>query len=241
MKKTLIALMALTGGAMAMDTVFTTTNSKDSATGGYEADGFAFNLSGTAFTTTSNPVGEEIGDEVQLVSMSLQTRNSNSTGKYGKYYLVLTDTNFNVLACSNEQSTPCADESTFFTWTFGSDSKPITISTSGDYFVIAQKDAVSVNTTLVVDGEGMNLNSKGVINYGGGSLDFGGLNSKLSGLQFIQISDSDNDSYYDTYDFNKSNQYAPNVTIVTKAIPEPATATLSLLALAGLAARRRRK
>jgi hypothetical protein len=35
--------------------------------------------------------------------------------------------------------------------------------------------------------------------------------------------------------------HAPNVTFVTKAIPEPTTATLSLLALCGLAMRRRRK
>lgn len=38
-----------------------------------------------------------------------------------------------------------------------------------------------------------------------------------------------------------ANEYHPVVSIVTKTIPEPSTATLSLLALAGLAARRRRK
>ncbi len=33
----------------------------------------------------------------------------------------------------------------------------------------------------------------------------------------------------------------PSITFTTPVVPEPATATLSLLALAGLAARRRRK
>ena len=42
------------------------------------------------------------------------------------------------------------------------------------------------------------------------------------------------------YGASDDNQYVPAMSIVTKAIPEPATATLSLLALAGLAARRRR-
>ena len=52
---------------------------------------------------------------------------------------------------------------------------------------------------------------------------------------------------YDTTDlkYNKmegsTENYLPGIKIVTKAIPEPTTATLSLLALAGLAARRRRK
>ncbi len=43
--------------------------------------------------------------------------------------------------------------------------------------------------------------------------------------------------------FSGNYDYAPNVsyTVSNKAVPEPATATLSLLALAGLAARRRRK
>ena len=85
----------------------------------------------------------------------------------------------------------------------------------------------------------MEWGTNAVINYGNGALDFdGSTGSGKTGLQFLNGNDINQEG---------STQYAPNVTFVTTnvpstpAVPEPATATLSLLALAGLAARRRRK
>lgn len=80
----------------------------------------------------------------------------------------------------------------------------------------------------------MQFGSNGLWKYpAAGHLDFTDTENGQTGLQFLNAGN---------YELNTlQTQYAPYVTIVTKSIPEPATATLSLLALCGLAARRRRK
>ena len=223
MKKTIIALMALAGVAMAgtVDTTFTTTNAVNTKASKYSAAGFAFTLSGTAFSTTSSPVGTEwatTGTMVELTSISLITGSRNDN-EPGKHYLVITDTSKNVIGWSTSANSAVGES----TWTFtaGND-KAVTLNTNTTYYVFAE-NSYTAGTSWTPDSCDLRLGTDGVADY------TSGVGTTYTGLSFIKS------------DGTSETRYAPAVTIKTKAIPEPTTATLSLLALAGLAARRRRK
>ena len=243
MKKTLIALVALAGLATA--TEYVTTNSAGTATGGFEAKGFAIRLDGTAFTTTSSDSNYTLPEQVILEEITLNLRVSSGWAKDGVLSLVITDTSFNVIAWSNELSAGAGE----FTWTFGSDTTPVTLNTSKDYLILADSStSFTPGAQLIKNNKIINFSSTGVMDYTDGKVDYDGSTAgSYSGLQFITVADPGDNNPYTSYNYvstannNPFDQFVPNISIVTKSIPEPTTATLSLLALAGLAARRRRK
>ena len=237
MKKTLITLLALAGAAMAdeaTDVLYTST-SNGTAAGGYEAKGFAFNLSGSALTTTSTPSSYDFSDSVTLSSISLTVRDVKENGSEdldGKYIIVITDSALKIQGWSSNVSDTATDDQGYsFTWNFAD----VTLDTDTTYYAIAYDANVSLtkDTTLSQVGEVMQFGDNGVSDYGANGLSFDGASTGKTGLMFLNKN---------SYAINTAQtQYAPNVTIVTKMIPEPTTATLSLLALCGLAMRRRRK
>ena len=237
MKKTIVALLSLTAIAIAdeaTDVLYTST-SNGTAANNYEAKGFAFNLSGTALTTTSTPSSYDFSDSVTLSSISLTVRDvkgNTSEDKDGKHIIVITDSALTIQGWSSNESDTATDaEGYSFTWNFAD----VTLDTDTTYYAIAYDAGVPLTsgTTLSFVNEVMQFGNNGVSNYGTNGLSFDGASTGKTGLMFLNAG---------TYAINtEQTQYAPNVTIVTKMIPEPTTATLSLLALAGLAARRRRK
>ena len=244
MKKTLIALMVLGGLAMGADTevTYTVTNSGATIVNNLEAKGLMLNFNGTALTTTSNPIGAELSRWVELDSITLITgqSNNNNAAKDGAFSLVVTDKNFNILGWSTTTST----DNTTHTFNFiaGSDNAAVVLDTTQDYLIFADTStSFTQGATYTHSGEWMRLGTGGVVDYGDYNIVFSSTESgKYTGLSFIGIN---NDGTLDTGvgPNGAFDQYGPVITIgLTKTVPEPTTATLSLLALAGLAARRRR-
>ena len=239
MKKSIIILIALAGAALASDTTYTTTPDQFTANKNYGTTyGFAFNLSGSVWKTTSNPEGITLGEEVELTSISYIARVESSTEyrKNGYYAIVITDMDNTILGWSTNAAIGQNNE--LFTWTF----EDLVLNTETSYKAIAYdseaitltKDTTFTLSSTAADNKYMMQGTNGVATYSNGTLDFdGSTTGSKSGLQYLK-GDSLNINTGQT-------QHAPNVTFVTKAIPEPTTATLSLLALCGLAMRRRRK
>ncbi len=239
MKKTLITLMSLAGIAFANEGVtYTSTPSSGTNASGYEARGFAFNLTGSALQTTPSIQGEALTELVTLETITFTTRDNSSKGegRDGLFYIVITDDSLNILGWSDA----APEKEGSFTWSF--ENSPITLSKDKAYFAIAYENvsALQENTTLTAEStpENMQFGTNAVRDFGAGNLNFtDASNGKKTGLMYLNGG---------SYGINTvQTQYAPNVTIVTSAVtttvPEPTTATLSLLALAGLASRRRRK
>ncbi len=247
MKKTLVALVALAGILFAEDTkvTYTTTNAVGSESGGFQAKGFILDFQGSALTTTASPNGTAFNGLVQLDSISLNTGSAGSWAADGKFSLVITDTDFNIIGWSTTVSTADTES---YKWSFvaGTNNEAVTLDTSKDYLVLADSMiSFTAGNTLIKNNKVMRFSSTGVMDYETGKVDFdGSTEGSYSGLQFITVADPGDNNAYTSYTVGNTdafNRYVPNVSIVTsKVIPEPATATLSLLALAGLCARRRR-
>lgn len=169
---------------------------------------------------------------LESITMTSREVSGGGTGKDGVYYVVITDESLNILGWSDAAPTTAGT----FTWKF--ENSPLTLDTSETYFAIAYGDVSTLekDTTLTAEStaENMQFGSNGLWKYpAAGHLDFTDTENGQTGLLFLNAGG---------YALNTNQtQHAPYVTIVTKSIPEPATATLSLLALCGLAARRRRK
>lgn len=241
MKKTLISVLALSGVAMA--TTFTTTNSVTSSASDYGCKGFIFNLNGSALTTTSSPNGSTIEGLVKLESITLTTGSTSGWAGDGKFSLVITDTDFSIVGWSTTISTANKSD---YSWSFvaGAKNESVILDSSKSYLVLADSaTSFTAGDTLIKNNKIIRLGSSAVSDYGTDKLDFASTSATLySGLEFITVADPGDNNAYESYTIDNSTRYAPKVTIVTTSVvPEPTTATLSLLALAGLAARRRRK
>ena len=238
MKKTVIALLTLAGMAAAEHT-FTTTNTVETAVSNFWSNGFALTLDpdadNTRLKTSVTPDGASITDyeEVLLTSVSTNLRNLQTAAGIT---LALTNASGTVLALSDES----VSSTDYQTWSF---TDTIVSTTETLYFVYtaSDNDRIKVGYTLVSGGTGVwdeSNKSYDMIMCGAGTLINYGDKAGVPTLAFL----GDNNNRNMTLN---NSQYAPIVNIVTKsmtsAVPEPTTATLSLLALAGLAARRRRK
>ena len=219
MKKTIIALLALGSGVMASDGwVMSTTPAYDGSQGGSYA-GIVFTL-GSNDTTRFTKTGEAVlSEQVELVSISLTERGGHNLA--ADRILYVTDAN-NVYLGSSAGYTK-AEGTDVAVFDFGG---AITLNTSDTYYAYlmdgASDDDWKAGKTIVPSGQYYS----GQLAAAGGSLSSSAANwGLLNGQKALA-----------------STGYAPVMSIVTTpAVPEPTTATLSLLALAGLAARRRRK
>ncbi len=249
MEKTIIALLAL-GGVAAADTdiTYTIQNTVTSTADNFTSKGFIWDLDAegnTALTLTSSPEGESLSAYIELVSITLNTGTTNGNA-VGAFSIVITDTDFNIVGWSTTTST--ANKTN--TWNFvAGENKPVILDSSKEYLFLADTaTSFTLGTTLGATATEMRYGTKGVTNYGADKLDFDSTDSGLyNGFQCIKVTSSDGQyTGYSTSNVIYTNadafaQYAPAITIVAKSVPEPTTATLSLLALAGLAARRRRR
>ncbi len=218
MKKTLIALMALASFVAAETyTASTPAKSGSGAQGNYY--GFTLSFDNAAFLTTDVPSDTEL----VLDSITLQTRSGYATTdamQVAVYKYTGDGTTGTFLGVS---STVLQDVATDTTYTLNFEG--ITVNTSDRYQFLY----VQANTTE---------NLASFAGYKAAAMAWGtAVTNSFSG----QIP-----SGWGTYKGNGLNSWEGNylpvttITLSTPAVPEPTTATLSLLALAGLAARRRR-
>ena len=221
MKKTLIALMVLAGVASAATyTASTPGKSAAGAQGNYY--GFTLAPANATYLTTDIPADVT---ELNLDSMTLLTRsgsNSSVDMKVAVYAYAGDNTVGTYLGSSSSTGTTIENDATI-TLTFSG----VTIDPTARYQFLFVKAEATDLTLSTFDG------------YKSASTNWG-----------ISVTNSFSGNIpqgWGTYKGNGINswegQYVPvtTLTMSTVVVPEPATATLSLLALAGLAARRRRR
>ncbi len=219
MKKALITLMALAGMTLAGTTeIYTSSTPAKSGQGNYY--GFTLAPANSTHLTTDIPAGVT---ELNLDSITLLTRSSGSSSIDMKVavYTYVGDYTVGTFLGSSSSTGSSVGNNTTLTLTFSG----VTIDPTARYqflFVTAETD----NTTLTTfDGYKEAATSWGL----------SVTNSFSTGIP----------DGWGTYKNNAINswegQYIPVTTLTMTVVPEPATATLSLLTLAGLAARRRRK
>lgn len=219
MKKTLIALMALAGLAAAETyTASTPAKSADGAQGNYY--GFTMAFDNTTYLTTDVPADTVLN----LDSITLQTRTGNATAdamQVAVYKYTEDSTTGTYLGLS---TTTLKNVATDTTYTVEFDG--ITVNSS-DRYQFLYVTAATTEDLATFDG------------YKAAAMAWG---TAVTNSFSTQIPGG-----WGTYKGSGINSWEGNyipvttVTLSTPVVPEPATATLSLLALAGLAARRRRK
>lgn len=229
MKKTLIALFALAGLAMA-DTYTSSTPAKSSATA--QGDYYGFTLAPNNSTYLTEDIPDNI-TELTLESITLQSRNDKASTncpdiKVAVYAYTGDSTTGTYLGVStNSTGTAAAD--TTYTLNFTG----ITINPKERYqflYVDAEADVTTLSTfagyqaASIKWGTAVTNSFSADIPQGWGTYKANGINSWEG--QYIPVT---------TVTLS-----TPVVPEPAPSVPEPATATLSLLALAGLAARRRR-
>ena len=226
MKKTLITLLALGGLAMGTTSDSLLSDSKDfqfsstidkltEGTSGGSYRGFQFCLSDAleADRLTLGSEIEEIPSVVSLDSFSFQVRGSAS---HNGLWAAVLDADNTIIGVST--SSASASGLQMLTFNFSD----VQLSTTETYKIVATASQLTTNSIL--------SNSDGSLRTFAVALTQTGDSTKAANLGVL------NSSNIDTL---ASTAYMPFVRIIV-SIPEPATATLSLLALAGLAARRRR-
>ena len=211
MKKTLIALMALAGVA--------------------SGENYCDTASSNPFSSALTAAGYEYGMDYTLSF----TLGSSITGSHGGLVFVLDKSNADVISW-----TLFSQQGQYI----GIDSGNNGVSSGlvSNYGSVYSYDDISVGT----DGWFMNSGSHdGIAGYtvtitGNAKADTTVLTFEKAGKNTVTMNIN---SMLDANDFNIGEKIsASNVSFTATApIPEPTTATLSLLALAGLAARRRRK
>ena len=249
MKKTLIALMAMASSAMAQAEwiVVDTFEPEDGYTLKQGGDGidldFSDTLSNGAFicnkidgSNTSPAVGKAEMDFVLTnteVTATLINFSTSSTDR-GSWGVVLKDGNLYLgQMVTNDSNTTSA----MYSWnqncfTLGEVSE----GTAYTLTIISSASTTGANGKSVIAGRGVDnfqveLSTGGAVVWSTYCAGFG-LNSNGEGLQYVTIGGSN--SLSETAVFG-------SVSKLVLSVPEPTTATLSLLALCGLAARRRRK
>ena len=225
MKKTLIALLALAGVACGATTGADLTKAwQDALTdANYTVDGdFTYSID---FTLTGNIPYYDGNGYAQLTGNILTLADD--------YYLVSQTHTFWGLNSSVSNNITAQGytfskngDSTLYTYTGNGDGvRPITWARNSNNSSSAERTlggALSVN--VAYDGENTSI----TLSYGGSAITdkFVITNAELDATKFVL--------------YNGATVSSSNIS-VTPSVPEPATATLSLLALAGLAARRRRR
>lgn len=250
MKATLFTLLALGSFAMAdepavtlSDMLFTTTVPQDKGNSGGSYGGIVMTISEDNDRLTTKQTWT-LGDTYQLTSIELADRNLHSTALKDTL-LILADANNKFMASSGIATLNDAKHDSDWGWDYtrpfatytsflDKDDKAVTLNVGTQYrlFVTTEEKLESffqsgVDTLSIND-----VNTPDLFACGKGTYD----TDTVTNLGFLTK----------TANLALTAQgYAPLVGItvspVSAPVPEPATGTLSLLALAGLAARRRRK
>ncbi len=244
MKKTLITLMALAGVAMAQDYTVTESWAIDFGTefqGGYEITG-TLNNKGTFWDVSDYAVAGG-------VTTASNHRPHLAGGVYGSwdddFQFSITLTLGENISASNGWPVFASLAGNGKALRFG----PYT--NAGNYVSLdgdLSKDGDNQNFTTTVEGGGTytitltKIGTSLTLAVDGQDVSFGTLNDGVSGnITDISLGGDTGSSYRINETVHSISYGLVTVTPSTPSVPEPATATLSLLALAGLAARRRRK
>ncbi len=234
MKKTLLTLVVFLTGltTSAADTnklTFTTSSSVISGTTLY---GVKFNLgSNEDGRYTVSPSSLEIPKELTLESIALTTNAAVS----GTYYLYVMESGGTLVAVSQASKLGLAAGGkasfNFSDVTTAGDKRfdnALTLSTSKSYIAYFATESALSSFEI---GSAATANATTSINIKmGRSGDYDAAKNSEWGVIATNSTIT-----------NNRTPYTPEMTITTRLIPEPTTATLSLLALAGLVARRRRR
>jgi len=222
MKKTIIALMALTGVAMGADTTAADLQdllTTELAESGYTVEGnFSYTLSFTMtgdipYTGGNGKYTLKLADSYYLLSQAHQYWGLGA-GQDG----VTTDTStytFSKNTAGTEYTYTSKEDSFIYTWTRNADNTDSSTRSLGN--------PAGVSVTLESDGTDSIL----TLSYNGSTITdkfvFKGTEFDLSAIGI------------------NPTPTLSSMSVSINSIPEPTTATLSLLALSGLAARRRRR
>lgn len=240
MKKTMIALIALAGAAMATEQLDSFAQIANNNQGGFV--GFTFKLS-DAWLTSSSTETEDYS-AFELTSITLQAAET-----WYRLYDANNDSGLVVLNSSNAvvgKSTwdptigSKVDNSYSLTYSFlstygegdtSTTASTLTLDLDAGYTVLiygnkSAFDNLSVGTTITTFSGSQNPSETAPIVAGGLRIDYDA--NGTSGVMLNNAGSTDVTAL-------------PVVSFNGKLVPEPTTATLSLLALAGLAARRRRR
>jgi len=237
MKKTMMALMAMAGLAVAAEETSEwtfTSSGKYNGTEGAPYPGMNFTLgtdmSADRVSITSTPEGATLTQTLVLDSISITTRGGqNVTGTYSMYVVDESGKLMAVASNSITLNTGKVATDMVFDYTHSSSyGDNATLSTGVKYYAfLLQSSYMEKNWTDYEIGSiipGSHVNSIQLAAYGVGNntaqAEWGCAGANRS----VMIE-----------------KFTPMATVKVHTIPEPATATLSLLTLAGLAARRRRK
>lgn len=251
MKITLITLLALCGMAAAGDITFYNGDELKFATtltvgdAYFTTGGFRFTLESTSNRYQVTTGGEVLTDEVLMPSMlSLESFSFISAApRTLKAYIVDTSTG-KVVGLHDSSITTTNSKTTPVTLNFSVSN--VILASGVTYDLVFVNSDTNFATAGIVVGQSALVKDETTGDVTGylGSLTnapqvWTTAKDKVTSLNpsHLTLLSKDNN----TTAIQAANVYSPSVTIVTKVVPEPTTATLSLLALAGLAARRRRK
>lgn len=230
MKKTLIALLALGSVAMAYDNVVwtsATTATGTAAKGDYQ--GFTFTIAdtiGNRATSTPSVEGTALPSYVYLDSISFAFASDAAVGNYTRDILLVDSSSTVISSINNLVCRNSGEGDRMFTVTGFAEN--LALNTDETYsLVFCNSGAIQADGALV----GQTLPTTIGLNNGNLRLAVIGASTDEAAKWGLIAKNTASEP--------ASTAYAPKLLILTHA-PEPATATLSLLALAGLASRRRR-
>lgn len=223
---TLAALMAgfayATPAGDAVELTYSSNITSTSYNGG-EYSGVQFNIQGALDVNLLQLEGESpleaLPSVVTLNSLTIKSRPNNTTAS--TVYAALLDDEGKILTLSNNSSR--ASNGANYSFTF--DSYEISTTTTYSVALLSSKDGLTTGSVLSTNKANAQLAAWG------GNL----MATNTANLGLLKKND---------YSTQESTGYIPDITLgitaATPAVPEPATATLSLLTLVGLATRRRR-